>query len=1235
MRLKHVAFLLPVAVYVLGTAASLPAATTTAMPAISGRMVITGVVTDQQNAPVRAAMVVVRQGIRYVARLTDATGRYRIANLPPEPLHITVSGQGFAYELRELKPRATVTANFRLTTALDRMQLTGAEILSTLPRNDETRFLKARCIQCHGMTQLEHLRGAYRDAWLQTLATMELNYGRADITGPSLAYAADVATKYFGPDAPLLTESSIRRTPVSDAALNATFYMIDLVPTGKRALAHSIVADNDDGAWVSEAGNNRLTHWNLRTGELRSIDLERPNSVPHTPTIDRQGRIWTALIGTRQMSVIDPKTGQVQYFPLQSTPHTLSTDADGYVWGNGDKVYRMDPDSHDIQYWTLAAAERERSSWVGQGSVPGTPTAPASPLDAYHAVRDSKGMVWATSLEAGGLTRLDPKTGEQVRVRPLGVNGSRGIDVDADDNVWFSDWIGHNLAKYDPVTAKTRLFKLPTEFAMIYSVFVDRVRGHVWCADFTGNHLTRFDPRTEQFVEFPLPHNESYPRFISIDKQGRIWFAEWWNNRIGVMDPGDLGATSRPGPIPPQPLSPLAAGARLYQQYCGTCHLGGRVGPPLFQAFATGREQDFRKTITEGRGNMPGFRYTLDPAQIDRIVAYVQGLDQPATLITVPAAAAPSWSQGATPPLLTGTVHTVGGKPLTGVTVSARPNGAPMSVSVYTDAQGHYYFPPLPTTGPYLITAQLAGHRRAELRQSLGAGVQRADFSLRPSADFVRQLSGWQQITGLPEDTRENRRGKALVIRACTGCHQSSKLFTRRFDAAGWSAVIDAMGKLTPAGKVPSVFITHRQEIADYLAKVSGPGPSVMKLRLPPPVVGEALDAVVYEYDIANTAGQFAPDYGSDWSAGPPSSAGSGISIHDATSDQAGNLWFTSPAPLPGRTIGRLDGKTGATSNVAYPGDTPPTGRSHAVIAAPDGTIWFNIMYGKEPMASHLGTIDPQSGERAYYVVPKGMIPVGAWLTADGKNGIWTAAGTGYSGPAGALRFDRQSKQFEEFKSLQDGMTYGVAGDADGNGWWAQINEDRIYYTDRAKGTVGEIDLPFSWQGSSFLKPGDMSEQEYNDVVFGVGSVRGSAQMPRRLKADLKGNSVWVGNWAGNNLMRIDTKTRKLEFNPAPYEAMMPYDVGIDSQQRVWVGLQNGDEIARFDPATQRWTLYPLPTRGVSARSLDVVERAGHVEVIVPANDAMKAIRLVPRSASEAQAMRKQYYGSSVTGVAP
>ena len=205
-------------------------------------------------------------------------------------------------------------------------------------------------------------------------------------------------------------------------------------------------------------------------------------------------------------------------------------------------------------------------------------------------------------------------------------------------------------------------------------------------------------------------------------------------------------------------------------------------------------------------------------------------------------------SKAAAPgPLLTGVVRTASGEPLSGGTVSARLSGGPVTVSVFTDSAGEYFFPPLPAGGRYLVRAQAVGFEKAQSEQTLKAGIGRADLVLRPTKDYLLQLSGWQQIRGLPERTREERRGKAMLIRACSGCHQTSRALAGRFDEEGWGRVIDAMGQLTPSGKPPSFVVDQRQELAAYLAKVRGPGPSILTLPQPVGPSDEALHSTIYE----------------------------------------------------------------------------------------------------------------------------------------------------------------------------------------------------------------------------------------------------------------------------------------------------------------------------------------------------------------------------------------------------
>jgi streptogramin lyase len=503
--------------------------------------VVSGVVKDPSGKPIRGALVTVADGPRSIARFTDASGAYRIADAPRKALSVTASGYGFAPMSKTLTAGQAGTVDFQLPEQFNPQELTTSEILTTLPQNRETEWLKVRCISCHGLSQVARLRGATEPTWIATFKTMQLQYGREELKPEDYEYTAKAVAKYFGPNGPQPTAQSVRRAPLSDEALKATFYMIDLPPSMGRALAHSIVADNQGGAWVALAGKqaNAMARWDLAKGVVETVPLKEPEMMPHTPTIDHEGRVWTGLIRAKTLSVIDPKTHKIDYVPLDSYPHTLSTDADGKIWGNGEKIFRVDPDTREIQYWTPIEAKREPGSWGDLFPAPGRPHPGTKPLDPYHSVRDSKGFAWFTSYDTGLLTRLDPRTGQQTTYKPPGNRSSRGIDVDANDIVWFSNWSDHALMRFDPKSGKFSTYKFPTEYAMPYSVFADRKRGAIWVTDFAGNHLTRFDPRTEKFVEYPLPHNQSYPRFLSIDDKGRIWFGEWWNSRLGMMDPGD------------------------------------------------------------------------------------------------------------------------------------------------------------------------------------------------------------------------------------------------------------------------------------------------------------------------------------------------------------------------------------------------------------------------------------------------------------------------------------------------------------------------------------------------------------------------------------------------------------------------------------------------------------------------------------------------------------------------
>jgi mono/diheme cytochrome c family protein len=80
-------------------------------------------------------------------------------------------------------------------------------------------------------------------------------------------------------------------------------------------------------------------------------------------------------------------------------------------------------------------------------------------------------------------------------------------------------------------------------------------------------------------------------------------------------------------------------GRRTFQQKCAVCHVpiapsARQYGPGLSKALVAGNEDFLRKTIMNGSGDrMPGWKYALEPKQIDDIIDYLKTLETPARTV--------------------------------------------------------------------------------------------------------------------------------------------------------------------------------------------------------------------------------------------------------------------------------------------------------------------------------------------------------------------------------------------------------------------------------------------------------------------------------------------------------------------------------------------------------------------------------------------------------------------------
>jgi len=567
--------------------------------------------------------------------------------------------------------------------------------------------------------------------------------------------------------------------------------------------------------------------------------------------------------------------------------------------------------------------------------------------------------------------------------------------------------------------------------------------------------------------------------------------------------------------------------------------------------------------------------------------------------------------------ILSGTIAGSGGDKMGGVTVSAKADGSTITTTVFTDASGAYYFPPLPA-GHYRVWAQALSFATANAQVDLKANAAQ-NFTLAPLKDYARQLPGDVFLASLPAATEHDRKMAHLVRNNCTSCHTPSYPLQHRFDAAGWTAIIDLMKMVNVSGvyqgekaKPNGLLQFNEKELAAYLAGARGPGASTMQIKLPPRPSGEAARVVFREYAVPSDADAPArPNDGHDWSLGTPSRIGA--LVHDAWSDLDGNLWFTSNTPNKHLTVGRIDTKTGAVKFLAVPKPGGLAANTHGMTRDKDGNLWFNINTTKGGLAK----LDPKTEKIEVFLPPPGMSPTGGAVTVDidGKGFVWA------SSPVGALRFDPKSETFKEFKSITyetpngTGVTYGAAADRDGNGWWAEMQLDTIGHADPDTGKITEIKLPpVAAQLASATPDEKKFYATYKQPDF--NNPLPWSEGPRRMGTDKNADVLWVGDSWGGSLARIDTKTGATSFVPLP-DHMQPYHIAVDSHHDAWLNIWMADSILRYDPASKAWTRFDLPTRGTEARYISLTEHGGALQVVVPYSRTSKVAVMSFRSEAD------------------
>jgi streptogramin lyase len=197
-------------------------------------------------------------------------------------------------------------------------------------------------------------------------------------------------------------------------------------------------------------------------------------------------------------------------------------------WIN-DKLYGLDPDTNTLREWAVPTGDLGPGGILGILSERGRRYLHHTPTVAPHSLQiGPAGKVWITLSVGRGLASFDPAT-EQFATfdHPDRVKYPHTLRFDQAGDVWYTVSMTNHLVRFTPGKEQFTVYDLPTRNFTQWAL----ARGMglmVWASNVLG-----FKPQ----AVVSDPEMNPVPYGIDITPDGKVWFTQFNNRRIGSLDP--------------------------------------------------------------------------------------------------------------------------------------------------------------------------------------------------------------------------------------------------------------------------------------------------------------------------------------------------------------------------------------------------------------------------------------------------------------------------------------------------------------------------------------------------------------------------------------------------------------------------------------------------------------------------------------------------------------------------
>jgi len=494
-----------------------------------GDAAIEGLVRSQEEGAMEGVVVSARRdGANFtVSVVSDAGGRYRFPATHVQPGRYAVSVRAVGYELAA---PASVEVAAGTKAALDLMlrktgdlasQLSSLEWAMSMPgataQKDTLVYQAASCAYCHSYGRIMKSKHT-AEAFVPVISRMQAYY--PDGTAAS---NENRARAVMG-----------SATSIANSKKNPNWGSVPKLELGQYL------------ATVNLSGGRTTWPYELKTlprptGKgtrviITQYDLPRRDTVPHDMEVDAQGTPWYSDQSKMFIGKLDPRTGVFTEYPL--TPAVegriagasdVIVDTQGHVWfpmtnakspSNFGFPTRFDPRTEQLTVYELP----------NNASV-----------QFMAAARD--GTVWGNAPGRGITFRIDPKTGridtfhaEPPANAPPGPHSYYQVQVNSKGDAYLTDFGGSYILGIDGQTGAASYWPTPTRNAFPRRGRMDS-EDRLWFAEYYGDKVASFDTRTNQFREYPLPYKYTTPYTVSApDRMGRVYASSNMSERIIRVD---------------------------------------------------------------------------------------------------------------------------------------------------------------------------------------------------------------------------------------------------------------------------------------------------------------------------------------------------------------------------------------------------------------------------------------------------------------------------------------------------------------------------------------------------------------------------------------------------------------------------------------------------------------------------------------------------------------------------